>query len=78
MVPEATSAFVRVANETEHGFSPLSTVLGAISAVYTDHKVRLRSPAQNCPLTNPSVGIRRHQKQDRNPHLIRRRTGGTF
>ena len=59
-------------------FLTLSTVLGAMSAIYTDHKVRLHSPTQNCPLTNPSIGIHCDKKQDPNPPLIRQRTGGTF
>ena len=53
-----------VAKEPMDGFSLLKTVLDAISAGYTDYKVRLHRPAQDNSLTNPPTGNHRHQKQD--------------
>ena len=60
------------------GLSPLKTVLGAISAVYADSKVRLRPPVQNPSLTNPSAGNCRRRKQDRRPSLTYSRVGSPF
>lgn len=66
---------VGVAKTAAVGFGPLKTFLGDI---YADHKVRLRPPAQNSPLTNPSTGNRRHRKQDRKLPLTYSRTRRAF
>ena len=53
----ASVARVDVQKEATRGFGPLKDVLGTISAVYTDHEVRSRPPAQFFfSLTNSSAG----------------------
>jgi len=41
---DVTKDPVDVVKEPADGFSPLKAVLGDISAVYTNHKVRLQPP----------------------------------
>ena len=55
---------VDAAREAPEGFGPLKTVLGAISAVYTNYEVRSRPLAQNSSLTNQSAGKCCHQRQN--------------
>lgn len=60
---------IDVVKEVAGGFGSLSA---ALTTVYTNHEVRL-CPARNYPLTNPSAGNRRRQKQDRKPPLTHSR-----
>ena len=46
MALEATTIIVDVPKVAAYGFGPLSAVLGDISAIYTDHKVRSPSPIE--------------------------------
>jgi len=61
---EATAIPVDIPKVAAYGFSSLSAILGDISALYTDLKVRLQLPYQNLPLTIPPVGGCCYQKQD--------------
>jgi len=49
----AAPVLVDVAKENTYGFGPLEAILGAISAIYINHEVRLRPPVQNSSLTKP-------------------------
>ena len=45
-----------IQNEAMGGFGPLKAVLGAISTIYANYKVRSRSPTRGSFLTNPPAG----------------------
>ena len=69
---------IDIATEAGGGFNSLKAVLGTAPAVYANREVRSRSPYSNPPLTNPSVGNRRHRKRYRKSTLTYSLTGDTF
>ena len=78
MVPGPAAISVDVMKGAADGFGPLKTILGAISAVYTDHKVCSEFSGQNSSVANPPVGRTCYWEQDQKPSLTSKHTGSMF
>jgi len=64
-----------VAIGASDSFGPLKAILGTISAIYANYKVRLQSFTWNTLLTHPCIGDSRRQGKGPKPHLTHSATG---
>ena len=56
-------------------FGPLKAILGTISAIYTNYKVRLQPSTWNTLLTHPCIGDSRRQGESPKSQLTHSATG---